>query len=109
MKVLDLVEYEQRCKARDEATKESLSWETIIVIDPFFDDLLSEIEGIELEPGERFCINDTWYKKYKPIILRRVGYFAPNYAPEILKTERAYDIVYRKLYDALPSCKGCGC
>lgn len=107
MKVLDVVGEIERCKARDEARKESLTWETIIAIDPFFDDLLHEIEGTE--PGERFCANDIWYKKYKPIILRRVGYCSPNYAPEILKTERAYEIVYEKLYGALPNCKGCGC
>lgn len=94
-------------EARRTAIKQKITWETIIAIDPYFDDLLREIEGIE--QGENFCANNVWYKRYKPIVLRRVGWYAPNYAPEILKTERAYEIVYEKLYDALPNCKGCGC
>ncbi|NUQ57697.1 MAG: hypothetical protein HUT38_04420 [Candidatus Paceibacter sp.] len=94
-------------ESRRESIRQKLTWETIVAIDPFFDDLLHEIEGIK--PGERFCANDTWYKKYKPIILNRVGWYAPNYVPEILKIERAYDLVYQRLYDALPDCKGCGC
>lgn len=112
MKLIDRSDFASFCKereARQTAIKESLTWETLIAIDPFFDGLLSGIEGIELEPGERFCANDTWYKKYKPLILRRVGWHAPNYAPGILRTERAYDIVYQKLYDALPNCRNCSC
>ncbi|GAN33722.1 MAG: hypothetical protein DYG83_10320 [Candidatus Brocadia sp. AMX2] len=103
----DFVSFCKEREARQTAIKGSLTWETIIAIDPYFDDLLHGIKTIK--PGEKFCANETWYKEYKPIILRRVGYFAPNYAPEILKTEKAYDVVYQKLYDALPDCKGCAC
>lgn len=100
----------ERLKAEEEYTLERrtkvLSWEVIIAIDPFFDDLLCEIQGIRAD--ENFCANGIWFETYKPAIVRRIGWYAPNYAPEILKTERAYEIAYRKLYNALPDCQNCG-
>lgn len=89
-----------------ERRTKALSWEVIIAIDPFFYDLLREIQGVRA--GENFCANRIWFEIYKPAIVRRIGWHAPNYAPEILKTVRAYEIAYEKLYSALPDCQNCG-
>lgn len=98
---MDISGMMKREEERNARRIESLTWDIIIAIDPFLDEVLAEIEKMEID--KKISIRGTW-KRYREIMIHRVGFGAPEYAPELLKTSKAYDIVYEKLYNAL-GCK----
>jgi len=55
---------------------------------------------------KRFCANAVFDARFKPYFINHVGWNTSH--PE-LKSSLAYDIVYHKLYDALPNCRNCFC
>lgn len=63
-----------------------------------------------------FCANEVFFGYYQTMregfkrsIVEMVGWGAPWEAHSELKTEQAYDIVYERIYEALPNCRNCGC
>lgn len=63
-----------------------------------------------------FCANEIFFGYYqqprtsfKHAIVELVGWSAPKSAHPDLYTEKAYDIVYERIYEALPNCRNCTC
>lgn len=56
-----------------------------------------------------FCANDVWFDRFKPRLLRLVGWEAPATAPEWMTTNTAYEIAYSTIYNELPECRQCAC
>lgn len=76
----------------------TLNWDSLVILDPYLDTVLREIQELEIKKG--VSIRQAW-KRYREIMVHRVGFCAPDDYPAILKTSKAYDIVYEKLYNAL--------
>lgn len=53
---------------------------------------------------KKYCANVYWYRPggFKSQLVQLVGYGAET---EELKTEEAYDVCYKYLYNLLPDCK----
>ena len=85
-----------------------ITWEKLVAIEPRLDELLKEIEAIKDPGGPSFCANDIWYRQYKPRFLKLVGWAAEK-DDSVIKTEKAYNLAYKKLYHSLPDCRDCGC
>lgn len=87
-----------------------LTWSKIIAIEPRLADLFDEIKAIRDDKTRpRFCANARWYGRnwydsLKERMCRLVGFEA---AKSALRSADAYDLVYDKLYNALPDCRGC--
>jgi hypothetical protein len=62
------------------------------------DSVLTPI-GMDMRTGER---------GFESQMTKLVGFYARNRHPE-LTTMEAYDVAGKKLYDALPRCRNCGC
>lgn len=86
-----------------------LTWSTLI-------SLLPELERMRLRaaavaPGDdpEFCANDVWFERFKPDVVRLVGWETRSSNP-ILQTSEAYSLAYQTIYNELPSCgRQCGC
>lgn len=66
-------------------------------------------------PGEMFCANAAFFgyrlpreRSFKRRLCRLVGWDAEWQHPELV-TEKAYDVCYDRIYEALPDCRGCMC
>lgn len=108
-----------------------ITWARIADACPLLTDVLDTAQRLSRRsPG--YCANRTWYGVFKPILLREVGMLAelqcnrihpvlaadldkpvehdPECAASIdaqrwLKSSKAYDVAYDKLYAALPDCQ----
>jgi len=80
-------------------TGTKMTWEEIIRIDHRLGMMYEMAKGMKRHEG--FCANKVWYTIYKPRLVQLVGWSA---AKEELRNSEAYDIAYRKIYDALPDC-----
>lgn len=102
MEELKIIDW-QGCAKREKTLKESrlknLTWDILIYIDPHLDEIYDEISKLEYMNYRKG--RELWRCKYKPMMLNRVGYGAPEYAPAVLKSAEAYRIVYSKWYNAL--------
>lgn len=86
--------------------------EEVCFLEPAVAGLLDEARN--LPPDEWHCGNHTFYARFKPQIVRLAGWDAMHPA---LRTEQAYDLVYKCVYDLMPGCIGparngwmrCGC
>jgi hypothetical protein len=84
-------------------------WEQIIAIEPQIKFILEEAQNIKDDPDEEsFCANDHFHGQggLKEQLSGYVGYWAKN--PR-LKSSDYYDVVYRKVHQALPNCRNCIC
>ena len=77
---------------------DALNWDTLVMLDPELNTVLREIQ--ELKIDKKVSIRQSW-KRYREIMVNSVGFCAPEDAPSLLKTSKAYDIAYEKLYNAL--------
>lgn len=92
------------------------TWRALVAAEPRLAELLREIQTIrddKTKPG--FCANARWfgYRSHDPGFREQmkwlVGFNAFS-APDELRTSAAHDVVYKKLYAALPDCRNCsGC
>lgn len=106
---------------REESLRQSISWDEIVAIEPRIESLLRYTTWIIDPGGDYFCANEIWYNLLKPQMVKLVGWgreWHPGImigpvviknAADIMKEGRVYDLVYRKIYDALPGCRNCGC
>lgn len=85
------------------------SWKQIVTIEPQIQYILDAAIRIKDDGGkESFCANRYFYEPggFKDQLSYFVGWSAEN--PQ-LKSENAYDIVYKMIYEALPDCRNCSC
>jgi len=69
-----------------------------INVDPRVGRLIERAKQQRCEYG--YNANDTFFLKYKPQILRLVGWSSPH---QSLRTVEHYDAVYEAIYDLLPA------
>ena len=82
-----------------------LTWEQLTAVEPRLLDLHNEAKVVD-GSDEHFCANRVWYDRFKPRLLRLVGWECDN--PKI-NTERAWDVAYETIYGVLPPCRECSC
>lgn len=94
-------------------TKEK--WDDLVRREPRLADLLNEARAVTSRGDPHFCANAVWfgypgsgYPGLKPRLVELVGWEAESGDP-VLHTEVAYDVAYHTVYDALPTCRRCGC
>lgn len=89
----------QKCPQKD--------WADFVQREPrlllLFNDI-REIKDDKTKPS--FCANFIWYRDFKPRMIKLAGWGCKD---EVLKTCKSYDMVYEKLYNALPNCRNCLC
>jgi hypothetical protein len=91
-----------------------VTWHNLIKIEPRLKQLYSEVQAIKDDHTTRaFCANDVWYgyngnPGFKEPMSRLVGFNAASTDPRI-RTMKAYNTAYDKLYQALPDCRNCCC
>lgn len=94
-----------------------LAFDALCVQQPALMDLYKEACAIKDDASTAsFCAHDHWYgySEYpglKKRLARLVGWDAtlePE-QPGMLASQYAYDIAYDTIYEALPSCRNCGC
>lgn len=100
-----------------------LTWPDLAAMEPRLLVLLAEIKSLHRLPSTApFCANDHWYgyaglhkRSFKQRLSALVGWHrvsqmvTDSRAESILSSEAAYDLVYQRLYNALPNCRDCGC
>lgn len=92
-----------------------ITWEQITEAEPRLLDLLKEAQGVKDKGGSYFCANDIWYRgnkehaSFKQRLFPLVGDEASKSLPGFMRTSKAWDIAYRKVYDVLPPCRNCIC
>lgn len=77
-----------------------LTWRQIEAIEPRLARLYVEAKAVRA--SKNFCANEIWYRSMRPRLVRLVGWDAGD---KRLKTQEAYDLAYRKIYEALPDCR----
>ena len=93
-----------------------LSWPELVEREPSLGQLEREMRAFRRTPlGDDFCANARWYgygrfrgMGYRARVVALVGMCARSDDPA-LRTSSAYDTAYRRLYEALPDCRRCGC
>lgn len=93
-----------------------LTWDSLVAMEPRLQTLLDEAKSVRPD-GATFCANAIWYgygghQGFKPRLSKLVGWercppCSTTVAP--LASEKAYDIAYETIYEALPDCRDCGC
>jgi hypothetical protein len=91
-----------------ESVAEGLTWAMMVEDEPRLGKLLKQIEKTDTSK-DRSCRVVLWYTRFKPKMVRLVGVGAPRRAPERLRTSRAYDLAYRRLFYDTPPCRCPGC
>jgi hypothetical protein len=86
------------------------TFEEYAQVDERIGELLQQAQAVKRTEGERFCANSVWYgpERLRSKVVKLVG-TGRKVGPPELQTSSAYDIVYRKVYDALPDCYHCNC
>jgi hypothetical protein len=83
-----------------------VTWEQLARTEPRLSKLRAEAMQVD-GSGEEFCANRVWYHQFKQRLMPLVGW--ERAAHPLLGTERAYDVAYEAIYQALPVCRNCGC
>lgn len=81
-----------------------MTWDQICKIEPKVKDLY--LKAKSYKPKSGFCANKIWYGNcgnngLRDEVISLVGFESKN---EILRTSEVYDLVYEKIYKALPDC-----
>jgi len=95
------------------------TWQQLTRLEPRLKHLHKKAKSIMDDPHERyFCANHAWYGYWagerwieglKKELVALIGWSSVNRKHPVLGGMDAYDVAYRKIYDALPDCRGCGC
>lgn len=86
-----------------------LTWEDLVAREPHLADLLERVSGIR-DTGETpsFCANHLWLEVFRPELFDLVGWLASR-KDGVLRSSAAYDVAYKRIYNALPACRDCSC
>jgi hypothetical protein len=82
-------------------------WSELVEAEPALARLYAEIVSAGSD-YEQFCAIDAWNNRFKSKLIWLVGFRAHG-KNECLHTRAAYNVAMRRLYEALPPCRGCGC
>jgi hypothetical protein len=88
------------------------TFEELVALEPGLSKLLAEAraERAEQRANPYYCANDVWYRRFKPRLLRLVGWErSGDHEHSELSCPAAYDVAYDRIYEALPECRNCGC
>jgi hypothetical protein len=93
--------------------KDDITWDELVAREPRLGALLAEAKAVSSRRNPHFCANEVWYgyaghRGIKPRLRHLVGWDAMSDDPD-LHSCRAWDAAYQTIYDALPSCRACGC
>jgi hypothetical protein len=92
-----------RCKER----AETWDWKQLCRHEPELKMLLAVAEMLQSTPRHQvFCANRVWLHVFRPRVCQLVGSSAKDPA---LRSSHCYDVAHRKIYFALPDCRGCKC
>lgn len=93
-----------------------ITWGLLTRIEPRLMDMENRLKAIK-DTGETasFCANVVWYgsgkiynHSYRNEMQGLVGWKADS-QDERIRTQKAYDLAYKHLYNLLPDCRGCSC
>lgn len=80
-------------------------WRVSCSLEPRLQELWEEAEQYqELDEDGPFCANRIWYGQMRRQMIRLVGHGASH---PYLKSSKAYQVAYDKIYNTLPNCRGC--
>lgn len=85
-----------------------VTWKQLVAAEPRLALLLEEAKAVD-GSGKHFCANRVWHERdgLKWRMSDLVGW--DRKGDPLLGTSEAYDVAYRKIYDALPDCRDCWC
>lgn len=86
---------------------ETLSWSDLVQLEPTLGTLERQARAVRAD-DPWFCANDVWFREFKPLLVKLVGWNARS-PHEVMHRSEAYDIAYRHIYDQLPPCGDCWC
>jgi hypothetical protein len=84
-----------------------LTWCELVKREPELRTLFEKAKAVD-DSDPHFCANRVWYRHFKPVLCDLVGWDA-RVQDGVVNSSEAYDIAYRKIYQALPDCKDCAC
>lgn len=84
------------------------TWDQLVSLEPRLAGLLKEADAVRDPGGSSFCANSVWYTRFKPRLVKLVGWGAEK-QDKVLRSPEAYDLSYEQIYYALPSCRNCMC
>jgi hypothetical protein len=86
-----------------------ITWPGLVRAEPRLGALLAEAQAVEDDGSTpSFCANEVWARQFKPRLAKLVGWYAEG-EDRMLHTNRAYDLAYARVCNALPACRDCGC
>jgi hypothetical protein len=109
----DLAELAHAVPARRPRRAAMSTWDELVEREPCLADLLEEIEAMPHD-DPHFCGVQAWFGPkqrgggLKDRMTRLVGWHAER-DDSVLRSDVAYRVAYRPLYDALPPCEDCPC
>ena len=80
------------------------SFSDLVALDSRIGDLLKEAQSVKRVRGKFFCANAVWYGEFRCRVRDIVGNWREE-GPSELQTSKAYDVVYKTIYRALPDCR----
>lgn len=83
-----------------------MTWEEIIQIDARVKKLHEKAKNLDI--NEDYCADREWFRDggFRDQLKELVG-FKRQDKPVRLRTAKAYEIAYQKIYHALPDCRCC--
>lgn len=91
-----------------------LTFDELVRREPALAELLREVRAVSSKDDRYYCANAVWYgygqyrrSGLKPRLLQLVGWCARKDDP-ILRSEKASDLAYHTICNALPDCRDCG-
>lgn len=85
------------------------TWQELTKLEPRLSVLLKQARNVQ-NTGTGFCANAVWYRQggLRNELRRLVGWRAERDNPT-LRSQAAYAVAYRKVYQSLPPCQECNC
>jgi hypothetical protein len=78
-----------------------VTFDDLVAREPMLGHLYEAVDEVDGSSSD-FCANRIWYDRFKPLLVRLVGYEARL---DELRSEAAYDLAYETLYERLPACQ----
>ena len=92
---------------------DEMFFQRLLELEPSLADLYAEVQAVQDDPAlPSFCANRVWYADggFKDRLVHLVGWGRRDLpADAVLRSRRAYDVAYERLYEVLPSCRNCWC
>jgi hypothetical protein len=86
----------------------AMTFKELAELEPGLKELLNEAHQVKSDGIPHFCANAVWDGRFKPRLVLLVGWDARQ-RTTTLQSERAYDVAYKTIYNALPDCRDCFC